>query len=144
MKLEKVMKTNIETCRTFESVESAAGKMRARNIGFLPVCDDTGVVVGTLTDRDLAIRVLGERRNPDNTLVLDVMTPEVVFCTENEEVEDVERLMAESHVSRIVCVDADKHPIGVISLSDLAFEGHGKADTVLREISEREARPEEY
>lgn len=144
MKLEKVMKTDVECVKTFENVFSAAERMKARNIGFLPVCDESGAVVGTVTDRDLAIRVLGERRNPESCLVGEVMTGGPITCTTDDDVHTVEELMAEAHVSRIVCVDDDRCPIGVISLSDIAQEEKGgRAAAILREVSAREARPSE-
>lgn len=143
MKLEKVMKHDVECAKTFENVFSAAERMKARNIGFLPVCDETGAVVGTLTDRDLTLRVLAERRRPEDCLVGDVMTGGPITCTDDDDVDTVEKLMAEAHVSRIICVDDDRRPIGVISLSDIAQEEKGgKAAAVLREVSEREARPQ--
>jgi CBS domain-containing protein len=141
MKLEKVMKTDVECTATTDSVEVVARKMRDRNVGFLPVCDDAGAVVGTITDRDLTIRVLAAQRAPGATLVKDVMTPEVICVTEDDSVATVEELMATSHVSRIVVVDDDKCPIGVISLSDIAQEERGgKAANILKQVSEREVR----
>jgi CBS domain-containing protein len=143
MKLEKVMKTEVECIETSEQVETAAEKMKSHNIGFLPVCDDGGRVVGTLTDRDLALRVLAQHRIPTETKVRDVMTPEVVCVTEDDDVETVESLMAEAQVSRIVVVDDDKCPIGVISLSDIAQVRGKKAADVLSDVSDRETRDED-
>lgn len=56
-------------------MEAVAERMKARKVGFLPVCDETGAVVGTVTDRDLAVRVLAEHRSVAATRVHDVMTP---------------------------------------------------------------------
>jgi CBS domain-containing protein len=143
MKLSKLMSEDVVICRTFESVESIAETMKNENIGFLPVCDDRGAAVGTITDRDLAIRVLGEHKNPLETVARDVMTKEVVCCTEDDDVETVESLMAEAHVSRIVIIDDDRCPIGVISLSDIAQVRGKKAVDVLADVSAREARNED-
>jgi CBS domain-containing protein len=143
MKLSKLMKDDVVICRTFESVESIAETMKKENIGFLPVCDDRGAAVGTITDRDLAIRVLGEHKNPAETVARDVMTKEVVCCEEDDDVETVESLMAEAHVSRIVIIDDDRCPIGVISLSDIAQVRGKKAVDVLTDVSAREARNED-
>jgi CBS domain-containing protein len=125
------MKTFVECVSPQDSVETAAQVMRARNIGFLPVCDErTDRVVGTVTDRDIAIRVVAEHK-PASTRVAAIMTPDAVTTAEE--------LMAENLVSRIMCIDKDGGLVGVISLSDLAqMDGENAAKT-LEQVSAREA-----
>lgn len=140
MKCSSVMKTKVESCRRDESVESAAERMKVRNIGFLPVCDDTGAVVGTLTDRDSAMRALGEHRRASDVLVQDVMTAEIVCCSPDDDLSVAEQLMGQHQKSRILCTDANRHPIGVISLSDIAHvEPRAKASEVLDAVAARES-----
>ncbi|WP_394822512.1 CBS domain-containing protein [Pendulispora albinea] len=140
-KCSELMKTDVECCDGGALVEAVAEQMRSKNIGFVPVCDEKGVVIGTLTDRDLAIRVLAEHRSPAQTKAKDVMSTDVVSCKADDELLKAEELMSKHKKSRIVCVDDRKRPVGVISLSDLAQqETGGKASAILRSVSQREAR----
>jgi CBS domain-containing protein len=140
MKCSKLMKTDIECCPREEKVESAAERMRRRNVGFLPVCDQNGSIIGTITDRDLAVRVLAEHRNVQSTAVGDVMSTEVVCCSPEDELESAESLMMKFKKSRIVCTDEHRHPVGVISLSDIAqVEDASRLSGILGTITSREA-----
>ncbi len=140
MRCERIMKKNVECVSPRDSIEEAAIRMRDDNIGFLPVCDQSRQVLGTLTDRDIAIRLVAAKK-PASTLIEDVMTREVVACSPKDDIRDAERAMAKNHKSRIMCVDEDGRLLGVISLSDVAqHEKGGRASETLREISEREAR----
>ena len=140
MKCEEIMKRDVECVSPRDTVEDAAARMRDENIGFLPVCDESTKVLGTLTDRDIAIRLVAARK-PASTSVEDVMTREVVACRPEDDIRDAERAMAKNHKSRILCVDEGGRLVGVISLSDIAQHERGRrASDTLREVSEREAR----
>jgi CBS domain-containing protein len=140
MLCEEIMKTTIACVSPVDSVEDAARMMRDENVGFLPVCDESREVVGTITDRDIAIRAVAESL-PATTPVEDVMTSEVVSCSAQDDIEVAEQLMAENHKSRIMCMDEDGRLAGVISLSDIAqAEQSDSASDTLRQISERELR----
>src|SRR5687767_5004170 len=71
------------------AVQTAAQRMSDENIGFLPVCDASGKVLGTLTDRDIAVRVVAKAL-PATTRVADVMTCEVVACRADEDIQQAE------------------------------------------------------
>jgi CBS domain-containing protein len=133
-----VMTKVVQSCgRTLRVVEIAA-LMRDHNIGFVPVCDETGAVVGTLTDRDLTIRVVADRRSPATTTAEQIMTPEIIFCSPDDSLIVAEDLMAQYRKSRVVCADADRKPLGVISLSDLSrVERSARIIRVLRAVSTR-------
>jgi CBS domain-containing protein len=133
------MKTVVECVSPQDSVETAAQVMRARNIGFLPVCDEkTDRVVGTVTDRDIALRVVAERK-PATTRVASIMTPDAVTCRPEDDITTAEELMAENLVSRIMCIDDDGELVGVISLSDIALMDGENAAKTLEQVSAREA-----
>ena len=141
MKCVELMKTDLVCCNATDLVEDVAQCMRARNVGFVPICDANGAAVGTLTDRDLTIRVLGERRRPEHTRAGDVMTPGVVSCPADAELGECEQLMSKHKISRVLCLDHKQRPVGVISLSDVAeHETAGKASAILRSVAQREAR----
>lgn len=140
MRCHDLMKSPVVCSKLDDSASHTAARMRSRKIGFLPVCDDTGRVVGTVTDRDLAVRVLAER-SPSATPVRLVMTPGPVTCRPNDDLEVAEDLMRRYHKSRIICVDEGFKPVGVISLSDIAtYDEAVRAGELLRAISEREVR----
>jgi CBS domain-containing protein len=142
MKCSEVMKKDVECCHRDENVELAAEKMKCRNLGFLPVCDEKGFIVGTLTDRDLALRVLGEHRDAQHTCVRDVMSAELVYCSPDDDLSIAEELMAQHRKSRILCADPDLRPLGVISLSDVAHVEQGtRAAEILDAVANREAAP---
>jgi CBS domain-containing protein len=135
------MKRDVKCLTERDTVHTAARSMADNNIGFMPVCDDDGKVVGTVTDRDLALRVLGANLT-SATQVCDVMTREVVSCDADDDLVDAEKRMAEHRKSRMLICDPDGKPIGVISLSDIAqFEKSARAADTMRKVSEREARP---
>lgn len=139
MRCDEIMKRNLECVTPTDTVQSAAKRMRETNVGFLPVCDQAKKVLGTITDRDLAIRVLADAR-ATSTPVADVMTREVVACRPEDDLKKAQDLMARGHKSRVMCIDAAGKLVGVISLSDIAQREDGNATQTLRKVSEREAR----
>jgi CBS domain-containing protein len=140
MRCEEIMVQDVECVSPRDTVEDAAIKMRDEDIGFLPVCDQSKKVQGTLTDRDIVIRVIADRK-PSDTLVEDAMTRECVSCRPEDDLSEAERSMAGSHVARIVVCDESDRLVGVISLSDIAQHDRTSAavDT-FREVTEREAK----
>jgi CBS domain-containing protein len=139
MRCDQVMKRDLECVAPGDTVDEAACRMRDANVGFLPVCEQSMKVLGTITDRDITIRVVAEKK-PSNTRVSDVMTREVIACRPGDDLQDAEELMARHHKSRIMCIDNGRL-VGVISLSDIAQKERGaRASDTLRKISEREAR----
>jgi CBS domain-containing protein len=138
MLCQDIMKREVRYVTAETSVAEAAAVMRDEGIGFLPVCDETRTVVGVLTDRDIAIRVVAENEALDQP-VGRFMTPAAVTCRAEEELEAAQDLMGEMQVSRIMCLDDTGQLAGVISLSDVALADADAAIT-LRNVSLREAR----
>ncbi|MBS7668138.1 CBS domain-containing protein [Croceicoccus gelatinilyticus] len=103
-----------------EDVAGAAMKMGHNDVGALPVTDGKKLV-GMITDRDIAIRVVGNRNDPTTT-VSDAMSKELLYCHEDDEVDSVLRNLADKQIRRLPVVDADKNLVGIISLSDLNDE----------------------
>ena len=113
--------------------------MRDLNIGFLPIVDDGGQLVGVLTDRDIAVRVVAENHGPRVT-VEQVMTEDVITCDPEDDVERAEALMGVNQLSRLVCVDETGQVAGVISLSDIAqYEDETRAGEVIADVTARES-----
>jgi CBS domain-containing protein len=104
--------------RPQQTIAEAASLMAERDIGALPVGDDDRLV-GMITDRDIAVRATAVGRGPD-TAVKDVMSSEVQYCFEDEDLEHVAKNMADIQVRRLPVVSRDKRLVGIVSLSDLA------------------------
>lgn len=139
MKCEEIMKRDVECVGPQDSVGQAAKLMRDEEIGFLPVCDSGRKVIGAITDRDLAIRVLADDKAA-STPVSQAMSREVVSCHPSDDVREAEELLAKHKKSRIMCVDDADRLVGVISLSDIAqLDEDRQVARTLREVTEREA-----
>lgn len=133
MLCEDVMETEVDLLSRKDTVERAAAIMRESDIGFLPVCDEESRPIGVITDRDIVLRVLAERR-PPSTPVEQVMTRHVVTCSPFDAIVDAHRLMAENQVSRLVCLNGGGQVVGVISLADLSDVGEDETGETLQEV----------
>ena len=133
-----VMRRPVHCAKTNDSAESAARRMQDANIGFIPVCDEHDVLVGVLTDRDLALRICAQNRSAAETQVAEILTPTVVRCRAEDDLSRAEELMAQQRISRIVVTDSDGRAEGVISLSDVAMADAPHAAEILREVASRE------
>lgn len=136
MLVREVMNPSVEYVAPSAAVTTAAKIMRERDIGVLPVMDEQNVI-GMITDRDLTIRVLADRLSPD-TIVEDVMTPELVSCRADDTVQSAADLMAERQVHRLIVLDErDRTPCGILSLSDIVLTEAVAARNAVEGISER-------
>jgi CBS-domain-containing membrane protein len=137
MLCEEIMKRQVECIGLNDTAQSAAQRMLEAGVGFLPVCDQAQKAIGTITDRDIAIRVVA-RGLPANAKMADIMTREVISCGPKDDIRKAERVMARNHKSRIVCLDEEGLLVGVISLSDIAERDRERVGDTLAEVSERE------
>jgi len=118
-----------------ESVSVAAKAMKERGIGTVLVVSG-GRLDGLVTDRDIAIRVLAENRDPLTTRVGDICSSELAVLSPDDDVEYATRLVRERAVRRLPVI-ADGTPVGVVSIGDLALDQDERS--ALSEISA--ARP---
>lgn len=107
----------------------AAGLMKTEDVGVLPVVQD-GDLQGVVTDRDLVVRVLAERRDPMGVPVRDVMTRQPVTVTPDMQVSEARELMGEHEIRRLPVLKG-RHLVGMLSLGDVAW-----ADASTREVGE--------
>jgi CBS domain-containing protein len=119
-----VMATDLRIASPDDTVQRAAQMMREADAGALPVGEGDRLV-GMVTDRDVALRLVAEGRDPSQTRVRDVMTPEVRYVFEDEDLDHVADNMAEQQVRRLPVMNRDRRLVGVITLADLARRGHG-------------------
>ncbi|HEY3669029.1 MAG TPA: CBS domain-containing protein, partial [Polyangiaceae bacterium] len=102
------MKRRVLTVHATLSVNQAANRMKTEQVGFFPVCDDTGRTLGVLTDRDIVLRVAAKSLDGDGTPVEQVMTPDPVFCAPEDDLEHAEALMLKHHTRRILVLEGEK------------------------------------
>ena len=121
MLVRDIMTRDVQLLAPSDTIEQAARIMRDENIGSLPVASGDRLV-GYVTDRDLVIRALAEGRTPD--LQIDnVMTDRILYCFEDEDVEDVALNMAHNQVRRLPVISREKRLVGIVALGDLATKG---------------------
>ena len=137
MRCEEIMKGDVSTVSRDATVQEAARLMVDDDIGFLPVVDGSGKAVGTVTDRDIVVRLVAQGLPADSIRVHQVMTNKVVTCKRSDDLKAAQERMKQSKVSRILAVDDKGAPVGVISLGDLAErQDEGAAGSTLREVKE--------
>jgi len=115
-------------CHPDQTLHDCARVMAQHDVGALPVYENE-VLVGMITDRDLAVRGVAVRREHD-TPVREVMTTKVLCCTEDQELDQVAARMAEARVRRVPVLNGDGRLVGILSLSDVALK-HDPATAAL-------------
>jgi CBS domain-containing protein len=120
MDVREVMTKPIQTVTASDTLNCAAGLMREHAIGCLPVVDDTGALVGVLTDRDIALSAFSIGEALWRLRIDESMHTPVFACRADDDITTAARLMRQHRVRRLPVVDADNRPVGMISLDDLA------------------------
>ena len=127
--ISEVMTCDVKLARPEQSIREAAGLMASADVGSLPVSENDRLV-GMITDRDMALRAIAQGLGVD-TLVRDVMTTEIKYCHEDEDVASVAKNMADLGVRRLPVVNRDKRLVGIVALSNIAQSGNQKASESL-------------
>jgi len=117
-----VMSTDVRLASPDDTVQQAARMMREEDTGVLPVGEGDRLV-GLVTDRDMALRLVAEGKDAAETKVREVMTPTVRYVFEDEDLGHVADNMAEQQLRRLPVVNREKRLVGVISLSDISRKG---------------------
>ena len=137
----ELMTQNPICCMSGESVEHAAQLMLAEDVGSIPIVDDSHNrrLIGILTDRDIALRIVAESRDACQITVREVMTKTPISCGSDDEVQRVLETMANNQVRRVPIVDSHNRLVGIIAQGDIAtrFGQPEKTGEVIREISRR-------
>lgn len=107
------------------TLQEAAKQMQKQDYGFIPICDNDRLV-GVVTDRDLATRGIAEGKDPQQTALREVMTKEVHYCFEDDDVEKVAEEMAKQQIRRLVVLNENKRLTGILSLGDMATKNQDK------------------
>jgi len=135
MKVKDIMTYSVEGVLSSDTVFQAAEKMKEKNVGVMPVFEQKKPI-GMITDRDIVIRVIAEKRDPFSTNVTDSMTHEIIFCLEDMDIKRAAEIMEYKQIRRLLVENHDHQAVGIISLGDIAMsEPNELSGEVLREVS---------
>ena len=136
MNLGELMTRDVEVIAPDASLKDAAAVMKDLDVGLLPVCDGQ-TLRGTLTDRDITIRATAEGLDPSTTKVSDVMSPDISYCFEDQDVGEAMSLMEAQQIRRLPILTREKRLVGIVSLGDVAMHSSEKemVGATLKEVS---------
>lgn len=137
MQVKEIMTFNAETIGSDENVMEAARKLKSLEVGALPVWR-AGEVVGMVTGRDIITRAVAEGKNCCDVKVSEVMTPEVLYCLEDDDIHEAAEMMEEKSIHRLLVLNSEYEPVGFVSLADFAVKSRDErlAWEILEKISE--------
>ena len=119
MQLKEFINYRVEVVHPDDTLQQAAEKMRDLDVGSMPVCDGQSLV-GIVTDRDITIRATAKGQDPTRTVVRDVMSPDVFYCFEDQDVEEAAAIMRKNQIRRLFVLNEDEELVGITSLGELA------------------------
>src|SRR5262245_36189845 len=117
MRLGEMMTMDVEVIDSNASLKQATAKMKDLDVGLIPVCEGDKVK-GTLTHRDITVRATAEGRSPSKTKVCDIMSKEIAYCFEDQEIEEAMGLMEARQIRRLPILNREKRLVGIVSLGD--------------------------
>jgi CBS domain-containing protein len=143
-KCNEVMTKNPACCLQNDTVSKAAGLMKSENVGAIPVVENeqTRKLIGIVTDRDLALKIVAEGLDATSTLVGVAMTHKVVTCLAEDDLQKALDAMAEHQLRRIPIVDVNSQVVGIIAQADVAtrFDQPEKTAEMVKEISQADRK----
>ncbi len=134
MRISDVMTRDVRVIQPDRTVRDAARLMDEMNVGVLPVCDGRRLI-GMITDRDITVRSTAAGIAPDQHSVREIMTDNVEWCFDDDDVDEIVEIMSAKQIRRIPVVDRSKRLVGIVALGDLAEESEERAQRALRRIS---------
>ena len=135
-RIRDIMTSNPQTVEPSKTVVDAARIMKQEDAGVVPVTEN-GRLTGMVTDRDIAIRVVAEGKDPQSTAVREVVSKNLVTIDPQQDLDEALRLMAQHQVRRLPVVEEDGRLVGIVAQADVAREGDDtQTGQVVQEISE--------
>ena len=141
MKNREIMSEHLVSCRSNDTLSTAAHLMWVHDCGAIPVTDDEGQIVGMITDRDICMATYINGSAPQSLRVESAMAKEVHAVRAEEPIEATEKLMRSKQIRRVPVLDGDNRPIGLLTLTDLvrhaatARGNNGEEHEMLRTIA---------
>jgi CBS domain-containing protein len=117
--IRDLMTRGPRTIDTAGSAVDAARMMRDEDVGLIPIVESDHLV-GTVTDRDIAVRLVAEGKSPEKTRVADIASRELVTIDPDQDVDEALRLMAKHQVRRLPVVEEDGKLVGIVAQADIA------------------------
>jgi len=133
MQVRQAMTKDVKIANPKQTIHEAAQMMAHVDIGLLPI-EQNDRLVGMVTDRDITVRAVAAGLGP-KTKVANVMSKEVKYCFEDDDVAEVAQNMADLQVRRLPVLNRDKRLVGILSLADIALSDGGSAGDALSGIS---------
>ena len=119
MKVREIMTSNVECLPPDASIREIAQEMKSLDVGFIPICENDRLV-GTVTDRDIVIRAVAEGVDVNTSRAREIMSREVIYAFEDDDVKTVAEKMRDKDVRRILILDEAKRLVGVVSIGDIS------------------------
>lgn len=136
MKVHEIMTARPRCIAPENTLVEAAGLMRELDVGALPICDEERLA-GMVTDRDIVLRGTADGRDPNSTLVRDVMSVGVIHVFADQSVEEAARVMEEKQIRRLPVINRERRLVGIVSLGDVATSSNPAfSGTALRDVSQ--------
>jgi CBS domain-containing protein len=133
MKVKEVMTVDVQVISPAKSIGDAARMMAECDAGSIPVGENDRLV-GMVTDRDIVIRAVAKRLSSD-TAVREIMSKEMLYCFEDEDIASVAENMGKQKVRRLPVLSRDKRLVGIVSLGDLSLKVNSKAGEAMAQIA---------
>lgn len=136
MKVKQAMHKGVQWVAPTTPLTELAQLMRKHDIGALPVGENDRLV-GMVTDRDIVCRGLANGKDPNKLTARDVMTPGIVYCRDQEDIDDATHLMEQKRIRRLPVIDENKRMVGMLSLGDISHcTSRDVSGEVLQAVSE--------
>jgi CBS domain-containing protein len=135
MRVSEAMTRDVCVCGPGESIRDCAAAMARNDFGAIPVAENN-LLIGMVTDRDITVRAVAANKGP-HTPVSDVLSRQVLYCFEDQDLEHVARSMGMAKVRRVPVVTRDDRLVGMLSLSDVALRSVKAAGAAMAGLSKR-------
>lgn len=119
MKVKKAMHHGVQWCEPDTPLRDIAKLMRDNDVGAIPI-GENDKLVGMITDRDIICRALAAGKDMNTVTATDVMTKGIIYCMEDEDIEDAIHLMQDRKIRRLPVISKEKRMVGILSLGDLS------------------------
>ncbi len=120
-KIKEIMTIDVHVIQPDCNLQEAAQKMKKLNVGALPICDGKKLL-GIVTDRDITLRAVASGCDIQNTKAREIMSSPIVYCFEDQDIEEVSRIMEVKQIRRLVVLNKEKKLVGIVSLGDVAVK----------------------
>jgi len=138
MLVKDIMSRDIQVVQPHSTLQATAELMKVLDVGPLPVCDGDRLV-GIVTDRDITVRAVAEGQDCWEGRVRDVMSTDIAYCFEDDDIAIAIRQMKEKQLRRLLVLSRDKRLAGIVSLADLAL--HTGAEDAASETLQAVSQP---